>query len=137
MAEKLTTLERIDLYCDSKEAEKTLNKDIKALNDKIKQEMRDGNMTEMQTDKYIVTLESRTKDDVDPALMLMVLKKYWDNEHKGEPCPFIRTIEVLDEDELEKFMYSTKLPAETVSALDKCRTTTVTQALTYKKVKGK
>lgn len=137
MAEKLTTLERIDLYCDSKEAEKTLNKDIKALNDKIKQEMRDGNLKEVQTDKYVVTLESRTKDDIDPALMLMVLKKYWDSEHKGEPCPFIRTIEVLDEDELEKFMYATKLPAETVSALDKCRTTTVTQALTYKKVKGK
>ena len=136
MAEELTTLERVDLYCDSKEAEKTLNKDIKALNEKIKQEMRNGNMTEMQTDKYVVTLESRVTDEIDPALMLMALKKYWDKEHAEEQCPFIRTVEVIDEDALEKFMYSNKLPEETMSELEKCRKKKVTTALTYKKVKG-
>ena len=132
-----TLEEKSALYCGYKEEEKSLNKNIKALNEDIKKTMDAANVKVVTTEDYIVTLESRTKDDIDPALMLMVLKKYWDKEHKGEPCPFIRTIEVLDEDELEKFMYSTKLPAETVSALDKCRTTTVTQALTYKKVKGK
>lgn len=129
--------EQITRYCEFKEDEKALNNDIKKLNETIKQTMIDENTKEVHTDKYIIELEIRTKDDIDPMLALMVLKKYWDNEHSGEPCPFIRTIEVLDEDALEKFMYSTKLPEETLSALDKCRTKTVTKALTYKKVKGK
>ena len=129
--------EQITQYCEWKEDEKSLNKDIKKLTETIKQAMIDANKKEVHTDKYIINLEIRTTDNIDPMLALMVLKRYWDKEHKGENCPFIRTIEVLDEDALEKFMYSTKLPEDTLSALDKCRTKTVTKALTYKKIKGK
>jgi P2-related tail formation protein len=139
MAGELTTLEKINLYCDSKEAEKTLNKDIKALNDKIKQEMINGNAKEVCTDKYIVTLETRTKDEIDPLKLLIVLKKYWQKDHPNEPCPFIKQVEIIDEDALEGFIYrnSEALPESLIEDINKCRTKTVTNALTYKKIKGK
>ena len=130
----MLTNDRIKLYCEQKEEEKTLKKSISALGDELKQELATTENGSAVFEKYSIRLETRTTENINEEKMLKVLKDFWDKEHPGENCPFIRTrtIEYIDEDELESFMYKTKLPESLILDLDGCRTQTVTKALTYK-----
>lgn len=131
------TDEQITRYCACKEEAKCLERELKKLNDAIKNSMVDAGQKEVHTDEYTIELEIRTKEDVDQFKLLMVLKKYWAENRIGEDCPFIKTVEVVDEDALEKFIYqnSKTLPKELFDAMDKCITRKVTKALTYKERK--
>ena len=132
----MTTDEQIELYCEQKEQEKALNKSIKKLNADIKESLTKTNQTTVEAGKYSVTLEKRVTDNIDTVKMLMIMKTYWEEHYEGK-CPFIRTVEVLDDTELEAFLYKEKLPDDVIIALGGCRSKTETTALTYKIKKEK
>ena len=123
--------EQVTQYCEQKEQESILSKSNKKLNDEIKRTLIESNQKDATFGKYTVKLESRTSENVDDVKMLAVLKAFWESEHKGEKCPFIATVEVLNPDALEEFMYKTELPESVILDLDKCRTVTTTTALKY------
>lgn len=132
----MTTEEQINLYCEQKENVNILNKSIAKLNTAIKKTLIDSGLKRAETDDYEVTLETRVTEDVDQIKMLGILKECWKNIGDTENCPFIRTVETVDMDELEKYMYKGLIPKDTVLALDACRVKKETKALTYKAKKG-
>lgn len=128
--------EQITKYCEQKEEEKALHKSNETLNQSIKETLQKSSQTSSCAGQWTVELETRTSESMDASKMLTILKKFWEETHKGEKCPFIRTQEYLDEDALESFMYKEDLPKELLLELDGCRKVTKSVALTYKKAKG-
>lgn len=127
---------KIKGYCEAKEQEKSLKKDISALGNEIKEYLtsHDG---KAEADGWTVVLQPRNVESVDEEKMLYVIKSAW-TEHNGSmQCPYIRTVEVLDMDALESAIYRGDISDETLLALDGCRTKTTQYALTYKKKKEK
>ena len=132
----MATSEQVELYCEQKEQEKVLKKSIAKLNEDIKSSLIAENKNDMTSGKYTVQLEIRTSEDVNTEKMLSILKQFWQKNHGDEKCPFIRTVEYVDMDELEAFMYQEELPKEVILDLDTCRIKKTTTALTYKIKKG-
>ena len=127
----MLTEEQIKTFCTQKAEENALKKSNAKLADVIKDELIKANKTDASAGKYSIQLTKRVTEGVDEPRMLDVLKQFWDSEHKGEKCPFIGTVEYVDMDELEAFMYKDGLPQETILALDACRTKKETLALTF------
>ena len=132
----MTTEEQIELYCQEKVKESIITKHLKELGGTLKQEMLNKGVRELSAGRFSVQLEIRTEQGIDETKMLGVLKDYWEKTHSGEGCPFIRTVEVIDEDALEAFLYNTQLPEDMILSLDACKTSKVTQAIKYKIAKG-
>ena len=119
-------------YCKKKAEASVLERRVKELGDKLKASLLNSGKREYSTGRYSIQLEVRKEEKVDTGKMLAILKNYWAEEHGDEMCPFIRTVEVIDEDALERFLYNHPLPEDTILALDSCRTTSTTNALKYK-----
>lgn len=133
----MTPKEQIELYCEQMNEEKALHKANKTLNDNIKQTLIDDNATDAKSGKYSVHLETRVTEELDTVKMLDILKAFWKKKYGSKKCPFIRTVEVLDMEELESFMYTEELPSDLILDLDMCRIKKETKALTYKIAKEK
>lgn len=125
---------KIKSYCDKKEAEKLLKKEISHLGGELKDYLttHDGSA---EGDGWVVNLQSRNVETVDEEKMLYVLKASWKEQNGKKKCPYIRTVEVLDMDALENAIYKGEISEETLLELDGCRTKTTQYALTYKKKK--
>lgn len=131
------TVSEVQEYCEKKVEASALDSRIKELGGKLKTRLMNSGNRVFKAGRYSVQLEIRKEEKVDKFKMLTILKEYWAKTHKkSEKCPFIRTVEVLDEEELEKYLYNTPLPEDVILALDSCRTVNTTQALKYKVEKG-
>lgn len=130
----MVTEEQIKTYCEQKQQESELNKSNKKLADEIKQSLIADNKTVIESGRYSVNIEKRVTEDVDEDKMIEVLSDFWNKLHSGEECPFIRTrtIEFVDMEELEKFMYQNNLPEDVILALDNCRIKKESVAIKYK-----
>lgn len=137
----MTTEEQVKLYCEQKTEESRLNKSNKQLNATLKQILieqvaKDKNATDITAGKYTVHLVIKQTEDIDEVKMLSILKDFWKSTKGEEKCPFIGTVEYIDMDALESFMYKEELPKEVILALDGCRTKKEDMAITYKIAKG-
>lgn len=137
----MNTEEQIKLYCEQKNEESRLNKSNKQLNESLKQILieqvkKDKNATDITAGKYSVHLVVKQSEDIDESKMLSVLKDFWQKTKGKEKCPFIGTVEYLDMDALEAFMYKEELPKDVIIALDGCRIKKESTSLTYKIAKG-
>lgn len=137
----MSTEEQIKLYCEQKNEESRLNKSNKQLNEALKQILieqvkKDKNATDITAGKYSVHLVVKQSEDIDEFKMLSVLKDFWQKTKGEEKCPFIGTVEYLDMDALEAFMYKEELPKDVIIALDGCRIKKESTSLTYKIAKG-
>lgn len=137
----MNTEEQIKLYCEQKNEESRLNKSNKQLNESLKQILieqvkKDKNATDITAGKYSIHLVVKQSEDIDESKMLSVLKDFWQKTKGEEKCPFIGTVEYLDMDALEAFMYKEELPKDVIIALDGCRIKKESTSLTYKIAKG-
>ena len=132
----MLTEEQIKTFCVQKAEENALKKANTKLADIIKEDLIKSNKTDASAGKYSVSLTKRITEDVDELKMLEVLKQFWMNMHKGEKCPFIGTVEYVDMNKLEAFMYREELPEDVILALDACRIKKESIALSYKIEKG-
>lgn len=129
--------EQISQYCEKKEESGVLSKELKALSADIKQYLVEHKATAKEVGEWEVRLQTKVTEDFDMTKLICVLKKYWEYEHEGEPCPFVTTVEVIDENALEGALYRDELPQEVIEKIDGCRIKKETTALVYKKVKEK
>ena len=127
--------EKVDEYGRLDSQMKDLKKTMDVEKDEIKNYMIENAMDSYSADDYKVQCVKSTKTAMNEAGTLSVLKEYWEKEHGSEECPFVKTIEVLNHDELEKSLYHNEFPAEVMSKLNECITTTETYALKCAKIK--
>ena len=101
----------------------------------IKDYMQSNDMDSCDIDGYVIKYSERTKTSTDKEKMLMVLKKDWISKYGDMECPYIKTREYVDMDELESVLYADELDKSVVEELNKCVTTTTVPTLTVKKKK--
>ena len=94
--------EKVDEYGRLDSQMKDLKKTMDVEKDEIKNYMIENAMDSYSADDYKVQCVKSTKTAMNEAGTLSVLKEYWEKEHGSEECPFVKTIEVLNHDELEK-----------------------------------
>ena len=69
--------------------------------------------------------------------ILKILKDFWESEHSSEPCPFVKTVEIINHDVLESALYHNDLPSNVLTKLDSCITNDTIYALKCSKIKSK
>lgn len=127
--------QEIERYCELKEQEKALSKDIKGLGSDIKEFLMDTDERSQQVGKWIVKLQRKVTEDVDTEKLLDVLTKYWDTVGDGRDNPFLSFVPVVNMEALEKALYMDELPADLITQIDGCRVKKESDALVYSRVK--
>ena len=128
--------QEIERYCELKEQEKALSKDIKGLGSDIKEFLMDTDERSQQVGQWIVKLQRKVTEDVDTEKLLGVLIKYWDTVGDGRDNPFLSFVPVVNMEALEKALYMDELPADLITQIDGCRVKKESDALVYSRVKG-
>ena len=124
--------ETINRYCEQKEVEKALKKDLSAMSTTIKDYMAGHADKDIDTGDYTVHIQERSKDVIDEEQMLEILKRDWIAHHGSMECPYIKTREYVDMEALESMIYNNEIANELLLDLDKCRVSKTERALTYK-----
>ena len=98
-------------------------------------------MGEMGSEKesyggFTITRTVSERENFNEQQALAILKQNWYENHGSEPCPFVKTVEVLDSDALESAMYNGELDNNTILKLDECRNVTEVITLKCSKIKG-
>ena len=115
--------------------EKELKKICDDEKSKIKEIMKSNAIDRASGGGFNVTYSTSTSESMDNAKAMSILKSYWKEEHGDEPCPYIKTIEVLDERTVESALYNKSLPDKTLAALSGCITTKVIETLRCSRAK--
>lgn len=114
--------ELIPIYGDHNSEFNSLKKICASENEEIKKLMSKENLTEKSYGGYKVTYSVSERESLNEDAMLEILKEDWEKNHKNEDCPYIKTKEYIDMDELEKALYSNSIDNDVLVALDGCRT---------------
>lgn len=104
---------------------------------RIKEIMESKSLNDASFGGYKVTYTSYEKTSLDEGKALAVLKEDWAKRYGDLPCPYIKTKEVIDMDELESVLYANELPADTMKALHECETIKIVTTLKCGKAKPK
>lgn len=116
-------------------------KELKKICDSEKTEIKDimskGDMKEYSAGGYTVKYSISHRENLNEGKMLEILKKDWQSKYGNEPCPYIKTAEYVDMDELEAVLYANELSDDVLADLDKCREVTEIVKLTCSKEKKK
>lgn len=126
------TEEQIKEYCEKMLVEKSIHKETEALKAELKKKMIDEDTKIMTSGKYQVKLEIRSNDGFDANKLLGVLKAEWEKSGKSGYCPWVKTVEVVDEDALESALYKGDFDKDALAKINGCRTHSETKALTFK-----
>ena len=103
-----------DHYIRLKNEAKQIDDELKAVNTRMKQFMKDEDVTEAHGKNGVVKYVIQHRESFDEEKAIKILKK------TNSEC--IKTKEYIDSDILENELYNKKLPAEAMAALDTCRT---------------
>lgn len=116
-------------------------KELKKVCDGEKEEIKDLLEQQGETDwtagGYTVKRIESERTTLNEEKMLEILKKAWMEKYGDIPCPYIKTVEVIDMDELEAALYSNDLPEQVVQDLSGCRSTQTVVTLRCSKAKEK
>ena len=93
----------IDEYKESKDKENALKKANNALSENIKSYMHEHDMISADSDKYTATLTKTDKESLNEDLAIEIIKE---NLGGALLASVIKTKEYIDEDALEKLVYS-------------------------------
>ena len=132
----MTTEEQIKLYCEKKEEEKALGKEIKSLGTAVKDFLIGSTDKVKQVGSWKVQLQHKVTEAIDEDKLLTVIKGFWAEKNGSMKCPFIRTVEVIDMEALEGALYRGEIPEDVLLKIDGCRVKKETDALVYSKNKG-
>ena len=127
----------IDRYCEAKNEEKVLKKEIEELSKEIKAYLKDHNLNSDGSDKFIVTMQDKVTEKMDEEKLLEYLKTDWTSRMGSMECPYIRRKEYVDTDILEEMAYGGLVPQNVLAEMGKCIKKTTVKALTYKEKKEK
>lgn len=91
----------------------------------------------LSVDGWNMSYKVKEKHIVDEDKMLAIIKKYWSKNGSME-CPYIKRVEVIDQDALEDAIFKGEIDdKEVLLALKACDTVKYEPALTVSKAKEK
>ena len=102
---------------------KGLKEEVDKSNGLIKSLMKEGNMTEAQTENWVATYSVQHRESVDEDKLLELLKKEWTARNGSMQCPYIKLKEYVDFDVLEDMIYNNKVTSDALACIDNCRNT--------------
>lgn len=114
---------------------KTLTKELESDKVTIKNQLLATNVDTYIAGNYKVVRQVSYRTKVDEDKMLKVLKKDWESRYGDQDCPYIKTKEYVDMDQLESVLYAGELPKEVLTELNNCQEKTEVVALKCSKVK--
>lgn len=132
----MTAEEQIKAYCEKKEEEKKLSSEIKKLGAGIKEFLGGLEDGKQVADGWVVRLQPKITEDMDYEKLVYILKEYWESIYGDIPCPYIRQVEVVNEEALESALYKGDIPEDIIDKIDGCRIKKKTVSLVYSRVKG-
>lgn len=128
---KLNNLpDMIDVYKKGKDQESKLHKENSEMGDEIKKVMTSNNLDDFSSNNWTAKISVTQKEDFNELKAIDILK---DNLSKEDLSTVVRTKEYIDDDALEKLVYSGKFD---IGKLQCCRTLgkeVVTLRITKKK----
>ena len=116
---------------------KSMSKELESDKITIKNTLADLKQKDYSAGGYTVTrtVSYRTKYNEDK--MLDILKRDWKERYGNMECPYIKTKEYIDMDQLESVLYAGELPAKTMMELNNCQEKTEIVTLKCGKTKKK
>lgn len=130
----MTVEEQIKAYCEKKEEEKVVSKEIKSLGADIKKHLLETDDKKQQVDGWVVQLQHKVVEDLDEEKLVSYILRHWGD--RDIPCPYITYIPIINMEALESAIYNKEIPEEILQAIDSCRVKKESDALVYKRVKG-
>lgn len=122
-------------YSDKKSIYDEEKKALDKLNASIKELMTEYDLTEYEGDNATVTCTVSDTEKMNEDKLLEVIKqKIWAGED-GTACPFIKTVEQVDFDALEKAIYNGDISKEQLVEIGKCKEVKSVTTLRIKKKK--
>ena len=126
---------QVNEYCEKKEEEKTLKKELSALSSDIKTYLTDEKESYSVVGDWRVELQDKVSETLDEEKLISLIQQYWDNMNITTECPYITYVPVIDMEKLENAIYHKEVPEVILEAINKCRIKKASTALIYKKVK--
>lgn len=120
----------VSRWGENKSTADKLKKDVDKDAAQIKQIMIDNNKEDSTSGKYTAHLSYATSQQVDEEGLLEYIKSKIQGKKKS--CPYIKTIEVIDYNALEKAIYNGEITKEQVLEMDKYKSEVKTPKLTLK-----
>lgn len=107
---------------------KKLKAQCESLSKEIKAEMAENNLNSAEFNNFTAKLTEKTSVTFDDDKLIRVLKA-----HKIKA---VKTVEVVDFEELEKLLYSGNIPHEVIEDIDECKIVKKIPTLTVRVKKG-
>lgn len=107
---------------------KKLKAQCEILSKEIKTEMAENNLNSAEFNNFTAKLTEKTSVTFDDDKLIRVLKA-----HKIKA---VKTVEVVDFEELEKILYSGNIPHEVIEDIDECKIVKKIPTLTVRVKKG-
>lgn len=127
----------VNEYSEKKSVYDEEKKVIDKLNGSIKELMTEYELSEYEGDNVTVTCTVSDTEKMNEDMLLEVIKtKIWAGNGSMQ-CPFIKTVEQVDFDALEKAIYNGDLSKEQLLEIGKCKEVKSTTTLRIKKKKVK
>lgn len=101
----------------------------------IKNALQNSDTDTITAGGYTVKCTVSNRESLNENKMLSILKQDWETRYPDQECPYIKTREYVDMDELESVLYAGDLPADVLKSLDDCRE--VTEVVTLRCTKAK
>ena len=70
-----------------------------------------------------------TKTDFDMELALTVMEEEWKKLYGDAPCPYIKTVRMIDAEKVESALYDKEMDTEIAEKLGECLVVTTTYAI--------
>lgn len=117
---------------ENKSKADALAKDVKKDAEQIKQTMIEHEWSAIHGGIYTADLSFRDDTTIDEESMMKYIKsKIWGDKGSMH-CPYIKTVEVIDWDALEKAIYNGEITKKQVLAMDKFKSVKKTPVLKLK-----
>lgn len=114
---------------------KTLTKELESDKITIKNELASQKKDDYSAGGYKVIRQVSYRTKVNEDRMIKVLKDDWKERYGDMECPYIKTKEYIDMEELESVLYANELPENIVTKLNDCQEKTEVITLKCSKIK--
>lgn len=114
-------------YANAKNEEKIIKKEVELLNNRLKELMKDGDITEVSSGNITVHYSVQHRQSFNEDKLIAQLK------HFAPDSNCIKTKEYIDMDVLEDEIYKGLLSSDALCAMDTCRVDKEVEVLTISK----
>lgn len=130
----LSLTDLVQSYGEHDSQAKDLKKICDEEKDLIKKELKQADFKNFSSDDFKVSYQVSERVTLDTEKMAEYLQEYW-NTKESSPCPYLKTIVVLNEDTLETALYKGELPDEVLEKLNSCRSVKTVETLKCSRIK--